>query len=92
MVDKAHLPSAVERTDLDQLDRIERCVVLELADECGEWLKSCDEYRRSLITPAALTLWSALVKSEFEQITEIYERLKAEIFARDEGGSSDEKG
>ncbi|WP_224006560.1 hypothetical protein [Aureimonas sp. SA4125] len=82
MVEKSYLPAAIERTDLDRLGAIDENELREMAEECARWLRSCREFRHSLVTPAARTVWAALGQREFDEVAAIHDRLESEVARR----------
>lgn len=82
MLEKSHLPAAVADVDLGDMTERDECEIRRMAEECGRWLKSFGEYRASLVTPSARTVWTALVQGEFDQVSDALRTLKAEIESR----------
>lgn len=82
MFENAHLPAAVTEGGLEAIAGREDCEIRKMADECGRWLASFAEYRASLVTPSAMTVWTALVQDEFDRVSETFDRLTDEIRIR----------
>jgi hypothetical protein len=77
-----HLPLAIEYQDQDSLKDIRDSDLSKMLAECADWCQLMEEFRGSLVTPAALTLWRVLIQDETATVAETYDRIEAEISDR----------
>lgn len=82
MLEMAHMPTAVADCDLEAIADRDEGEIIQMAEECGRWLQAFGDYRASLVTPPAMAVWSALVQGEFDQVSTLHERLRAELALR----------
>lgn len=75
MPEKHHLPAAVGLSDLSALTSTEANSLSSMADECARWLRNTTECHASIVTPAAKTLWAALVQDEIDEVAMTHRRL-----------------
>jgi hypothetical protein len=89
IVSHPHLPLATEYFDQESLQDVRDSELLRMMGECADWSVAMDEFRCSLVTPVALTLWRVLIREEIISVAAAQQRLVVEICVRAKNAASD---
>jgi hypothetical protein len=77
-----HLPPAVDYLQVESLRDVRDDELVVMLSECRRWCRNLEDFRASLVTPVAHTLWKALIVAEVLLVAESKVRIETEIAAR----------
>ena len=84
-----HLPPAIEYENQDSLKEIRDNELSRMLAQCADWSALMEDFRGSLMTPAALTLWRVLIQDETTTVARTQNWLEAELAHRAATSSDD---
>lgn len=77
-----HLPLAIEYENQDSLKDVRDNELSHMLAQCADWSALMEDFRGSLMTPAALTLWRVLIEGETATVARTQNWLEAELANR----------
>jgi hypothetical protein len=80
---------ATEYGDQGSLQDVRDSELQRMLAECAAWSVAMHDFRGSLVTPAALTLWRVLIQAETHTVADARKRIEGEILGRANSATSD---